>query len=72
MSPDKFGTVSAVESCMTKTLQDVLNVNYEIFKAELCHCITVKAKLIMQEGANPKFCNHVNLLLQLWGMSWTD
>ena len=43
---------------MSKTLQDVLNVNDDIFKPELGHCysITVKAKLILQEGANPKFC----------------
>ena len=33
-----------------------MNVNNEIFKPELGHCITVKATLILQEEANPKFC----------------
>ena len=58
ISPDKFGTVAAIEqeSGMPKALQDVMNINDEIFKPELGHCITVKATLILQEGANPKFC----------------
>ena len=44
------------ESGIPKALQDVMNVNSEIFKPELGHCVTVKATLILQEGANPKFC----------------
>ena len=32
-----------------------MNVNREIFKPELGHCVTVKATLILQEEANLKF-----------------
>ena len=58
ITPDKYGTVAAVEQepGIPKALQDVMNVNNEIFKPELGHCVTVKATLILQEEANPKFC----------------
>ena len=56
ISPDKFGTVATMESFTPKRLQEVLNVNDDIFKPELGHCVTVQAKLILQEGAMPKFC----------------
>ena len=58
ITPDKYGILAEVEQepGIPKALQDVINVNSEIFKPELGHCITVKATLILQEGANPKFC----------------
>ena len=56
IAPDKFGTVSTVELLTPQNLQEVLNVNNEIFKPELGHCVTVKAKLFLQKGTIPKFC----------------
>ena len=58
ITPDKYGTVAVVEQepGISKALQDVMNVNNKIFKPELGHCVTVKATLILQEEANPKFC----------------
>ena len=58
ITPDKYGSVAAIEQepGIPKALQDVMNVNSKIFKPELGHCVTVKATLILQEGANPKFC----------------
>ena len=77
ITPDKYGSVAAIEQepGIPKALQDVINVNSEIFKPELAHCVTFKATLILQEGANPKFCKPRKLpfaLNQLWGMSLTD
>ena len=53
ITPDKYGTVAAVEQELgiPNALQDVMNVNSKIFKSDLGHCITVKATLILQEGA---------------------
>ena len=58
ITPDKYGSVAAIEQepGIPKALQDLMNVNSEIFKTELGHCVTVKTTLILQEGANPKFC----------------
>ena len=47
ITPNKFGTVSTVELFTPQNLQEVLNVNNEIFKAELGHCVMVKAKLLL-------------------------
>ena len=38
-----------------------MNVNDEIFKSELGHCLTAKATITLQEGANPKFCKPCKL-----------
>ena len=55
ISLDKFGTAATMESFIPNRLQEVLNVNDEIFKPELGHCVTIQAKLFLQ-GAVPKFC----------------
>ena len=47
ISLDKFGRVATMESFTPKRLQEVLNVNDEIFKPELGHCVTVQAKLFL-------------------------
>ena len=47
ISPDKFGTVATMKSFTPKRLQEVLNVNDEIFKPELGHCVTIQAKLFL-------------------------
>ena len=47
ISLDKFGTVATMESFTPKRLQEVLNVNDEIFKPELGHCVTIQAKLFL-------------------------
>ena len=56
IDPTKFGTVSVVEPASPKALQDVLDVNAELFSPVLGHCVTKKAILILNDGANPKFC----------------
>ena len=47
ISLDKFGRVATMESFTPKRLQKVLNVNDEIFKPELGHCVTIQAKLFL-------------------------
>ena len=64
-----------VESFTPQNLQEVLNVNNEVFKLELAHCVTVKTKLFVQEETIPKFCKPHKLPLALKpvvGMSWTN
>lgn len=57
ISPEMFGsTVSTVESSLPAPLKDLLNVNDELFKPELGHCVTTTAKLFLREHAEPKFC----------------
>ena len=57
ISPEMFGgTVATVEASLPAALQDVLNVNDDIFKSELGHCVTTKAKLYLHNEAQPKFC----------------
>ena len=44
IDPTKFGTVSVVEPPSPKTLQDVLDVNAELFSPVLGHCVIMKAQ----------------------------
>jgi len=56
IDPSKFGAVSVVEFPSPRTLQDVLDVNAELFSPELGHCITLKANLVLSDDVTPKFC----------------
>ena len=56
IDPTKFGTVSVVEPFSPKTLQDIININAELFSPVLGHHVTMKATLILSDNATPKFC----------------
>ena len=56
IDPTKFCTVSVVEPTSPKTLQDVIGMNTELFSLVLGHCVTMKATLILNDDATPKFC----------------
>ena len=73
IDPSKFGAVSVVELSSPRTLQDVLDVNAELFSPELGHCITLKANLELSDDVTPKFCKPHKLpfALKPVGMSLT-
>ena len=56
IDPTKFDTVSVVEPPSLKALQDVLDVNAELFSLVLGHCVAKKATVILNDDAIPKFC----------------
>ena len=56
IDPTKFGTVSVVEPSSPKTLQDIIDINAQLFSLALGHCITTKATLVLKNDATPKFC----------------
>ena len=56
IDPTKFGTVSVVEPPSPKTFQDIIAINAELFSPALGHCITMKATLVLNNDATPKFC----------------
>ena len=56
IDPTKFGSVSVVEPSSPKTLQDIININAQLFSSALGHCITTKATLVLNNDATPKFC----------------
>ena len=57
--------VSVVEPPSPKTLQDVIDINAELFSPVLGHCVTMKANLILNDDATPKFCKPCKLPLAL-------
>jgi len=56
VDPTKFGTVLVVELPSPRTLQDLLEVNAELFSPELGHCVSLKANLVLNDDVTPKFC----------------
>ena len=58
INPTKFVTVSVVELPLTL---DVLDMNAELFSPELGHCVTLKAKLVVNDDVTPKFCKPYKL-----------
>ena len=54
INPTKFGTVSVVEPSSPKTLQDIIDINAQLFSSALGRCITTKATLVLNDDATPK------------------
>ena len=56
IDPQQFGLVIAI-SLTDKSLQDILSMHTDLFKPGLGCCITAKASLVLQDNAQPKYCN---------------